>query len=62
MANPSTATEVIQKGSLRESLEAAIREREIIELALEEEVEAAVGSQRSPRVATRAGYRRGWKG
>lgn len=63
MAKTSTATEVIQEGSLREGLEAAIRERvrEIIELVLEEEVEAALGAPRSQRVAERVGYRHGSK-
>lgn len=63
MAKTSTATEVIQEGSLREGLEAAIRERvrEVIELVLEEEVEAALGAPCSQRVAERAGYRHGWK-
>ncbi|MGH9792864.1 MAG: IS256 family transposase [Candidatus Acidiferrales bacterium] len=63
MAKTSTATEVNQEGSLREGLEAAIRERvrEIIELVLEEEVEAALGAGRSQRVAERNGYRHGRK-
>jgi len=45
MVKTSTEREVGQEGSLREGLEAAIRERvrEIIELVLEEEVEAALG-------------------
>ena len=45
MVKTSTEREVDQEGSLREGLEAAIRERvrEIIELVLEEEVEAALG-------------------
>jgi transposase-like protein len=44
-------------------LEAAIRERvrEVIELILEEEVEAALGAGRSQRVAERCGYRHGRK-
>jgi len=44
-------------------LEAAIRERvrEIIEMVLEEEVEAALGARRSQRVAERCGYRHGRK-
>jgi Transposase, Mutator family len=52
-----------QEGSLREGLEAAIRERvrEIIEMVLEEEVEAALGAPRSQRVAERSGYRHGRK-
>jgi len=57
MAKTSTAMEVGQEGSLREGLEAAIRERvrEIIEMVLQEEVEAALGAPRSQRVAERAG-------
>jgi hypothetical protein len=63
MAKTSTAMEVGQEGSLREGLEAAIRERvrEIIEMVLQEEVEAALGAPRSQRVAERAGYRHGSK-
>lgn len=63
MAKTSTAMEVGQEGSLREGLEAAIRERvrEIIEMVLQEEVEAALGAGRSQRVAERAGYRHGSK-
>ncbi len=63
MAKTSTATEVGQEGSLREGLEAAIRERvrEIIELVLQEEVEATLGARRSQRVAERVGYRHGSK-
>jgi putative transposase len=63
MAKTSTAIEVGQEGSLREGLEAAIRERvrEIIEMVLQEEVEAALGAGRSQRVAERAGYRHGSK-
>jgi len=63
MAKTSTAMEVGQEASLREGLEAAIRERvrEIIELVLQEEVEAALGAPRSQRVAERAGYRHGSK-
>jgi putative transposase len=63
MAKSSTAMEVGQEGSLREGLEAAIRERvrEIIEMVLQEEVEAALGAGRSQRVAERAGYRHGSK-
>lgn len=63
MAKTSTATEVGQEGSLREGLEAAIRERvrEIIEMVLQEEVAAALGAPRSQRVAERAGYRHGSK-
>jgi hypothetical protein len=63
MAKTSTATEAGQEGSLRERLEAAIRERvrEVIELILEEEVEAALGASRSQRVAERSGYRHGAK-
>jgi transposase-like protein len=55
--------EVGQEGSLREGLEAAIRERvrEIIEMVLQEEVGAALGAPRSQRVAERAGYRHGSK-
>jgi putative transposase len=63
MAKTSTAMEVGQEGSLREGLEAAIRERvrEIIEMVLQEEVEATLGAPRSQRVAERAGYRHGSK-
>lgn len=63
MTKSSTAMEVGQEGSLREGLEVAIRERvrEIIELVLEEEVEAALGAPRSQRVAERSGYRHGRK-
>lgn len=63
MAKTSTAMEVGQEGSLREGLEAAIRERvrEIIEMVLQEEVAAALGAPRSQRVAERAGYRHGSK-
>jgi Transposase, Mutator family len=63
MAKTSTAVEVGQEGSLREGLEAAIRERvrEIIEMVLQEEVETALGAPRSQRVAERAGYRHGSK-
>ncbi len=63
MAKTSTATEAGQEGSLREGLEAAIRERvrELIEMVLEEEVEAALGAPRSQRVAERNGYRHGSK-
>jgi transposase-like protein len=63
MAKTSTGREVGQEGSLREGLEAAIRERvrEIIEMVLQEEVAAALGAGRSQRVAERAGYRHGWK-
>ncbi len=63
MAKTSTAVEVGQEGSLREGLEAAIRERvrEIIEMVLQEEVETALGARRSQRVAERAGYRHGSK-
>jgi putative transposase len=63
MAKTSTASEVGQEGSLREGLEAAIRERvrEIIEMVLQEEVAAALGAPRSQRVAERAGYRHGSK-
>jgi hypothetical protein len=48
MAKTSTAPEGGQEGSLREGLEAAIRERvrELIEMVLEEEVEAALGAPR----------------
>jgi transposase-like protein len=55
--------EVGQEGSLREGLEAAIRERVrgIIEMVLQEEVEAALGAPRSQRLITRAGYRHGSK-
>jgi transposase-like protein len=44
-------------------LETAIRERvrEIIEMVLQEEMEAALGAGRSQRVAERAGYRHGSK-
>ena len=63
MAKTSIAPEAGQEGSLREGLEAAIRERvrEVIELILEEEVEAALGAGRSQRVAERCGYRHGRK-
>jgi putative transposase len=63
MAKTSTAMEMGQEGSLREGLEAAIRERvrEIIEMVLQEEVETALGAGRSQRVAERAGYRHGSK-
>ncbi len=63
MAKTSIAGEVSQEGSLREGLEAAIRERvrEMIEMVLEEEVEAALGAGRSQRVAERSGYRHGHK-
>src|SRR2546428_2071101 len=63
MTKSSNAMEVGQEGSLREGLEVAIRERvrEIIELVLEEEVEAALGAPRSQRVAERSGYRHGRK-
>src|SRR6202166_2063312 len=63
MAKTSMAVEEGQEGSLREGLEAAIRERvrEVIELILEEEVEAALGAGRSQRVAERCGYRHGRK-
>ena len=63
MTKTSTAVEVGQEGSLREGLEAAIRERvrEIIEMVLEEEVESALGASRSQRVAERVGYRHGRK-
>ena len=63
MAKTSTAMEVGQEGSLREGLEAAIRERvrEIIEMVLQEEVEATLGARRSQRVAERVGYRHGSK-
>jgi hypothetical protein len=49
MAKTSIAKEVGQEGSLREGLEAAIRERvrEIIEMVLQEEVEATLGAPRS---------------
>src|SRR5437660_3153119 len=63
MAKSSTAMEVGQEGSLREGLEVAISERvrEIIEMVLQEEVEAALGARRSQRVAERSGYRHGRK-
>ena len=63
MAKTSIAMEASQEGSLREGLEATIRERvrEILELVLAEEVEAALGAPRSQRVAERAGYRHGSK-
>jgi putative transposase len=63
MAKTSSAVEVGQEGSLREGLEAAIRElvREIIEMVLQEEVEAALGAPRSQRAAERSGYRHGSK-
>jgi putative transposase len=63
MAKTSIAVEVSQEGSLREGLEAAIRERvrEMIEMVLQEEVEAALGAGRSRRVTERTGYRHGSK-
>jgi len=63
MAKTSIAREGVQEGSLREGLEAEIRERvrEVIELILEEEVEVALGAGRSQRVAERCGYRHGRK-
>src|SRR5215470_100033 len=63
MAKTSIAMEVGQEGSLREGLEAAIRERVrgIIEMVLREELEAALGARRSQRVAERSGYRHGSK-
>jgi len=63
MAKTSIAREVGQEGSLREGLEATIRERVrgIIEMVLQEEVEAALGAARSQRLAERAGYRHGSK-
>lgn len=63
MAKASTEREVGQEGSLREGLEASIRERvrEIIEVVLEEEVAASLGAPRSRRVAERNGYRHGRK-
>jgi len=63
MAKTSTGKELGQEGSLREGLEAAIRERvrEIIEPVLGEEVEAALGAPRSQRVVERNGYRHGRK-
>ena len=64
MAKTNIEREAGQEGSLREGLEAAIRERvrEIIELTLEEEVETALGASRSQRVVVRSGYRHGRKG
>jgi hypothetical protein len=49
MAKTSIEREVGQESSLREGWETAIRERvrEIIEMVLEEEVEAALGASRS---------------
>jgi len=63
MVKTGTEREAGQEGSLREGLEAAIRERvrEVIELILEEEVGAALGAPRSQRVAERTGYRHGRK-
>jgi putative transposase len=63
MAKTSTAIEVGQECSLREGLEATIRERvrEIIEMVLQEEVEVALGAGRSQRVVERVGYRHGSK-
>ncbi|MBZ5660371.1 MAG: transposase [Acidobacteriia bacterium] len=63
MAKTSIGREVVQEGSLQERLEAAIRERvrEVIELILEEEVDAALGAGCSQRVAERCGYRHGRK-
>lgn len=63
MKKTSIGQEVIQEGSLREALEAAIRERvrEIIEMVLEEEVESTLGASRHQRVAERSGYRHGRK-
>jgi len=59
----SIGQEVIQEGSLREGLEAAIRERvrEMIEMVLEEEVQSTLGASRHQRVAERSGYRHGRK-
>ena len=50
---------MIQEGSLREGLEAAIRERvrEVIEKVLEEEVESTLGASRHQRVAEWSGCR-----
>ena len=50
MRKTSIGQEVIQEGSLREGLEAAIRERvrEIIEMVLEEEVESTLGASCHP--------------
>jgi transposase-like protein len=63
VAKTSIAAGAIQEGTLREGLEAAIRERvrEVIELILEEEVDTALGAGRSQRVAGRCGYRHGRK-
>ena len=63
MRKTSIGQEVIQEGSLREGLEADIRERvrEIIEMVLEEEVESTLGASRHQRVAERSGYRHGRK-
>ena len=49
MAKTSIAKELDQEGSLREGLEAAIRERvrEIIEMVLGQEVDQALGAGRS---------------
>ena len=61
MAKTSTVSEVGQEGSLRDGLEAAIRQRvrEMIEMVLEGEVEATLGAPRSQQVAERNGYRHG---
>ena len=63
MRKTSIGQEVIQEGSLREGLEAAIRERvrEMIEMVLEEEVQSTLGASRHQRVAERSGYRHGRK-
>lgn len=50
MAKTSTAREMRQESFLREGLEAAIRDRvrEVIEMLLQEEVEAALGVRETP--------------
>ena len=55
MRKTSIGQEVSQEGSLREGLEAAIRERvrEIMEMVLEEEVESTLGASAHQRVAER---------
>ena len=51
MAKTGTERELGQEGSLREGLEAAIRERvrEVIETILEEEMDTALGASSSAR-------------
>src|SRR2546425_10568681 len=65
MTNSSTAPSPHQEqgNPWRESLEQRLRERmrELIAQVLEEEVEDALGAQRSQRAAGRCGYRHGSK-